>query len=398
MKTTHIVYGITGALGIVLVVLFFNTFRQYLGLTTYVNEDVSAACQNAMNVQAFGAKGDGETDDTNAIQAAAVASKTYVRPAGPTSSYIGSSDPICFPAGNYVISSEIALKGYANIYGDGDVQITQLCDSCNTFVFRGGYTIKIRNLKFTGGKHQIYFDNANVDTSIVTIENSTFSGSTDYAIYTHGTTDGHLSAEISIFDSQFVGVKKVLRNVADYVVFRDSSITLSRDNFDSNSAAIWNRESSSIFMNNVTATANLGGALNVRWMDNYGNFFADASTFTGENSGIPVVYQLGEGVKAYPWIGKSVSIRNSTLAVGPVSKADAAVIVLKEAVPQLILMQGNSYTASSRVAFEAMNVKSFVDAVQSTMPPALKPRAFSIQVEDAAKANIPSALQGFILK
>jgi hypothetical protein len=362
-------------------------------------EQASNVCQGALNVKTYGAKGDGSADDTNAITAAVTASKTYVKASSSTSVYIGSSDPICFPSGNYKITAEIAMKGYANIIGDGDVVIQQACDNCNSFTFHNGYTVSIKNIKFTGGKNQVYFDNGNIDTTVVNIENSEFQNSHDYAIYTAATKDEHLSAEINIFNSRFSNSKKILRNVADHVSVRDTKMVISKDNFDNNSAAIWNQQSSSIFFTNVTATANMDGKSEVRWMDNSGNFFADHSTFNGSSGGMPIIYQFGTATTAYPWIGKVVSIRNSSISGGSDSQSDSAVVVLKEAVPQLVLMQNNSYNATHRIFATFMNVGNFISSVQNSIPSLpMRPQAFKVQLDgDASQANVPDALQAFIM-
>ncbi|MCE9643420.1 MAG: glycoside hydrolase family 55 protein [Candidatus Andersenbacteria bacterium] len=394
MTTKYIaIYAGLAVIIVASVSLLFSPFRHYLGLTTFTAKDKSGPCQNAINVKDYGAKGDGSADDTKAIADASTASKTSVRASGAINAYIGSSDPICFPAGDYKISNELALKAYANIYGEGDVRITQSCASCNIFVFRGGYTITLRNIHFIGGKNQIFFENNNTDTTTVAIENSQFESANDYAIYTNGTSDGHLSAEISIYASKFINSRKVMRNVADHVIMRDSSIVVSKNNFDANSGAIWNRESSSIFFNNVTATANLNGVSQVRWVDNNGNFFVDKSIFAGENGGIPIVYQFGAPITAYPFMGKSVVIRNSKISAG-----SDTVIVLKEAVPQLVLMQGNTYSATHHVFSDAASLAGYIDAVNKVMPLSLKTQAFNIQVEDVSQANVPAALQSFVRK
>jgi hypothetical protein len=76
---------------------------------------------DVVNVKDFGAKGDGSTDDTAAIQAAINAAF------GPLSSPHGQGNPflnkpLYFPAGNYIISSPLYLKNIlgGHIYGAGD--------------------------------------------------------------------------------------------------------------------------------------------------------------------------------------------------------------------------------------------------------------------------------------
>lgn len=72
-------------------------------LTGSVGSTVNNKLQESVSVKDFGAKGDGVTDDTAAIQAAVNS--------GVTSVY--------FPAGEYIISDAIALPSYVTVYGNG---------------------------------------------------------------------------------------------------------------------------------------------------------------------------------------------------------------------------------------------------------------------------------------
>ncbi len=168
----------------------------------------SAEPPGVVDVTTFGAKGDGRTDDTLAIQKAAdaAAAKTAsFQPLGGAlgGAYLGSSPPVYFPAGRYRISGEITLGAYSNVLSDAKAIVEQT-GKCRTFVFSGGYTIAVSGIRFIGGTNQIHYSNANVDASMIIIEKCEFHGSTDFAIYTIGTTDGHLSANLVVADSKFI--------------------------------------------------------------------------------------------------------------------------------------------------------------------------------------------------
>jgi len=90
--------------------------------------------KGGMNVKWFGAKGDGATDDTVAIQAAINALSSYSQPSV-TGSYYGISDHLYIPYGRYVISSSLtASNSYIRIKGEG-IFIPHASFDLNDFAF-----------------------------------------------------------------------------------------------------------------------------------------------------------------------------------------------------------------------------------------------------------------------
>jgi hypothetical protein len=75
------------------------------GLTSSSNRSVQSKLQESVSVLDFGAKGDGVTDDTAAIQSAANA--------------VGYGGKLYLPKGIYFVSSTITLRGATKLYGDG---------------------------------------------------------------------------------------------------------------------------------------------------------------------------------------------------------------------------------------------------------------------------------------
>jgi parallel beta-helix repeat protein len=90
----------------------------------------------AVNVCQYGAKGDGATDDSSAIQAAVAAHLS-----------------VYFPAGNYVISSSIAARAGSHFYGDGFASVITFSGTmASTVSLRVDAVdnVLIENLKFAG--------------------------------------------------------------------------------------------------------------------------------------------------------------------------------------------------------------------------------------------------------
>ena len=367
---------------------------------------VTARPPAVVDVTTFGAKGDGRTDDTQAIQKAAdaaAARTTGFQPPG--GAYLGSSPPVYFPAGRYRISGEITFGGYSNVLSDGKAIVEQT-GNCRTFVFPGGYTVALSGIRFVGGTNQIHYSNANVDTSIIIIEKCEFQWSSDFAIYTIGTTDGHLSANLVVADSKFVYPRQVLHNACDAATIRDCWVSIGKRNFAADSAAFVNRSGVLMFENMFgvpffsdsgdhstagTKSVNQG----VRWVDNYGDLLVRRSRFGGECAGIPIVHHFGKPSEVYPWMGQTISIETSQISAGPASSSNSGVITLREGVPQLIRLVGNRYLVDSPfIRADGVDLDSYFTDIQNAA------NRFKISIESnmthPEAPGIPEQLQRFV--
>ena len=358
---------------------------------------VFAQPPGALDVKAFGAQGDGQSDDTQAIQQAAdaAAAKTIAfQPAG--GAYLGSSPPVYFPAGHYKISAEINFGGYTNVISDAQAIVEQTAKQ-RIFVFSGGYTNIVRGLRFLRGSNQLYFANANVDTTTICVEQCEFQLSEDYAIYTIGTTDGHLSANMVIDQCKFIFPRQVLHNACDASTVRDCWVTIGKRNFNTDTGAFVNR-SGVLMMENmfgVPVFEDFKEHQRVRWIDNYDQVLINRSRFGGEYAGIPVLHHFGKAGSDYPWMGQSVIIENSQLSSGPSADPHSAVITLREGLPQLIRLVGNRHLIdASYIRADGLDLKSHLELV---------PRAasrFQIVLESnmdlPASPMIPEELNEFV--
>ncbi len=172
---------------------FFQWHRRFavllLGFAAYA---VSGA---PLNVRDFGAKGDGSSDDTAAIQQALNAMEKerkaqealYVNDDGRISGwgvYDGPNRELLFPAGEYKVTRTLVGGKGVTLSGEkGSVIFTENADM-PLFYFERLFRGSFRNLTFRGGRHQLLYWSANQDTTSFVAENCRFENSSDYAITT----------------------------------------------------------------------------------------------------------------------------------------------------------------------------------------------------------------------
>jgi len=111
-----------------------------------VASTVQTKLREQISVKDFGAKGDGTTDDTAAIQAAVAAS---------------SGKALYFPAGTYIVSDIITLVANSVVYGDQGITTLKLkakvytAANVSIFVLTGISNVYIYGLIFNGNKGNI---------------------------------------------------------------------------------------------------------------------------------------------------------------------------------------------------------------------------------------------------
>ncbi len=159
-------------------ILFFSLL--FANCTPAYNNIIAETGNSYMiSVTDFGAKGDGKTDDTKAIQKAFEASRKQQisrngdGKGGRTKVYYGSTPPVKFPHGTYLISESIEFGHYQSIQGEDAVIIPS--DSFKGTAFHGvGWQLKIEGLQFVGFSLAINIDNKNLDAGQVIIRNCSF--------------------------------------------------------------------------------------------------------------------------------------------------------------------------------------------------------------------------------
>lgn len=291
-----------------------------------------------INVRNFGAVGNGEFDDTGAIQAAAFAARSGAvlrQPAG--GSYQGTSDALYFPPGEYKITNRISLGPYQVIHGE-DAIIRQVNPLFDSFWSATCYRNRIQGMQFVGGRRQLSFENANVDMTQLVVDGCTFQDWADCAILAESPVgDHHMSATLTIRSCVFDG-GQMLRTRCD-----STTIQNSRHQFRGEVTA------------GVSAIQNLYGVMavddftgtpaceqvngQVHWFDNSGSLRIRDSRLGGEYGGIPCVIDRGGPNVQNPWHGRSVIIEGSQVCAGKNVWPESALLTLA-GLPQCIQITG----------------------------------------------------------
>ena len=238
---------------------------------------------SAINVRDYGARGDGETDDTESIRAAVKAAACKYSNSSIIGAYIQSGPALIFPSGRYLISDEIVVDVCLEIEGDGRPIIVQKAADKNVFVNHNAWRQSIRNLTFEGGKNQIDFKNPNIDTGQLIVEHCRFYGASGAAI-----RNEVISTTIKITDCVFLRCRQIWCNVnSDQSVMRDCWLWPKEgmDDF----AAI-EHHSGMMTIENICGVPSAGSRTR-RWIDNHAEWLTlRRFRFGGEEAGMTPVY------------------------------------------------------------------------------------------------------------
>ncbi|MBN8216285.1 MAG: hypothetical protein J0L75_06560 [Spirochaetes bacterium] len=141
-----------------------------------------------LSVKDFGAKGDGKTDDTDAIQRCLLEAGS-ARYQGFYRGHVAAPE-VFFPMGEYRVSRTLLVPpcggrenggSFINLRGEGAV-IRQTNPACDLFYFRLAYRNLVEGLTFIGGNRQLKIWSKNRDKAHLTIRDCVFRGSAAAAI------------------------------------------------------------------------------------------------------------------------------------------------------------------------------------------------------------------------
>jgi len=330
------------------------------------------ATSGIVNVKDYGAKGDGITDDTEAIRSAVKAAAAVVcRPVPGQLSYYLAGPALVFPAGEYVISDEIAIEAHVQIIrGEGTAVIRQLDKSKDCFVSKYAWRMIISSLTFLGGKDQVSLFNPNIDAGQLIIRDCKFFYSSGF-----GLRIDVLSTTVKVEDCEFVECYQAwYLNRCDQSIMRDCWITSNKNMADK--AVIENR-GLRMTIENLTGVPLVSGQ-NQRWIDNYGRILTlKQCRFGAEGGGITPVYNFARYVRSNdPWFQKkiceSIIMDDCYVSANGNSRANSAVYCME--VPNSI-----NITRCILVGSQSIKIDPAVDLKKYFKNVGVKSLAFSVK-------------------
>jgi len=321
----------------------------------------------AVNVRDFGAKGDGVTDDTEAIKAAVKAAFEKRRiPLHPQYGYFVSFSEVYFPNGHYIISDTIDINA-VNIRGEAYAAIEQKDPEKDIFYNPDTWRQKIEGMTFLGGRIQLNLGNNNIDTGHVTVRDCHFKNSRDVAVTMR---KGSNSTFFKVENCVFWNCMQAVISYCDMTVIEDCWISSCMDM--KNKAVIENygvmhienilgvplvRRDEGFSEEWIDPNGVKRIASNQRWVDNYGVLHIRNCRFGGEGGGFSAVYNFAKFQSQYPVIPNSITIESSYLY-----NAQSTAVVLKE-IPNVITITNNHGLPDAwllRVA-PAINLDTYFD-------------------------------------
>jgi hypothetical protein len=311
-----------------------------------------------VNVTDWGAKGDGTTDDTAAIKAAAQAAQiTRSEPSGIGGTF-QTGPVLVFPQGKYIISDEIALN-VLEVRGEGRPIIQQTDPGKDIFTRSDTWRISVANISFSGGRNQINFKNTNIDNGQVIIQGCRFYGAAGFAVRTDV-----LSTTVQITECTFIRNHQTWYNGrSDQACIKNCWIMAG--NGMSDMAAIEHR-GGILTLENITGVPEpYSGALRQRWIDNYGAMLiAREFRFGGEGGGFTPIYNYTKYSDST--FGSSIIIENSFVFANASNNANCAVYCYE--VPNSIRLRDTTFGGATGVIIDPkVNINTYFRAASPDM-------------------------------
>ena len=309
------------------------------------------------NVKKFGAKGDGKTDDSAAIQAAVNAAAKKLRwfrnhGKHPRSSYFATGITVTFPHGVYKVSRTVNVGSNISLAGKDAVPMIKWAGADDGVMFDiNPQRNRVEKLSFTGGGVQLKFSNKNVDKTMITIRDCQFFYAEKMAVLLEPAKEvDHLSSQTLIEGCLFSKIKRCVQNYGDLMEVRNCWVDFAQPQLADGAAFINRYGTLRLAFCCLTPSANPDkGPLyyhNARWVDNYDRFEAESVRFGAEGGGIPAVYNYAGPARRHPWSqGGRVAIYNSLLGCGQRRRENGTVIRLF-ALPAQIVIE-NCYTMTA---------------------------------------------------
>jgi len=289
---------------------------------------------HAANVKDYGAKGDGTTDDTLAIQAAIKAIRSISAPY-PGTAYYSEAEELYFPPGKYQISDTLNIGG-GRLRGDGAI-VEQTDPGKDIFATTWAWRMAISGLTLLGGRNQLVLHNPNLDTGQIQIEKCRFYGARRLALDVD-----MVSTTLTVRDCVFLACRQVWINKGcDQAVMRDCWVTT--DPEMRNQAAIEHR-AGRLTIENLCGVPLVNGA-DQRWIDNYGATLTCREVrFGGEGGGFTPVVNFARYANQF---GPSILLDDCFICANGNSRRNCAIYC--EEIPNQIQVRDCTLAGASLV-------------------------------------------------
>jgi hypothetical protein len=292
-----------------------------------------AAPSFRFNVKDYGARGDGQTDDTAAIQLAMCAGAAHTM--GYTvGSYAISVPEVFVPAGVYLLNASLrpecprslfpGQKGGAPVHvrGEGTPVLIQTNPLADILFAPEVWRWRVHGLQFNNGRHHIRVGNNDTDQTTVSIRGCVFVNASAVAVRAMGHGEmgeyygGIGSAQFTISECQFIQNEQAVVNNCDTMTIQDCWVEGFGYNHSYDKAVFENHDKLILLrMVGVPAGNRIANNKN-RWIDNgpslgkpEGLLVARDCRFGGEAGGMTIlinrvsfmcVHMKTSGVPKYP--------------------------------------------------------------------------------------------------
>jgi hypothetical protein len=274
-----------------------------------------------VNVKDFGAKGDGVTDDTQAIQNAinSIENPSF---SGLGGVYISSRKVLYFPKGRYKISSTITIYGpYLTIRGSNSIIETGTFSGTHIFNISSAYMFHMEGFIINSDIPAIRIYNSNLDRGKVAFTRMSFEGN-PYAIdcYGDGTdinTQTLRSTQVLIDNCRF-SRSRIGKFYSDGVIIQNSWISAYPLQGDGDYQIL---NANTMTIRNLLGVPNSSieatGYKDFAWIQNEGpHLYIEKSRFGAEFGGMTVVNQNSLNGELYIENSRTFSYRPTSDNIG----------------------------------------------------------------------------------
>ena len=291
------------------------------------------------NVKDYGAKGDGKTNDTQAImKACEAAAKSLGKGRKSYQKFKAAQDQatVYFPRGTYIVKGTMNISD-VSLKSDG-ARIIQKDKNAITFNYTTFWAVRISGLTFSGGRQHIVLTNDNIDKSLVFIDHCRFFHSAGTAVET---LKGAQSTLFTLSNCEFIRCMSAVENRSDWAVLRDFWLMTPERMF--NRAAIINSQGY-MTVDNMLGVPLCNG-VDQRWIDNYGSLHCISCRFGAEGGGYTPVYNFCK--YDINGLGSQVIVESSQVSVHTSPNRNAVVYCFE--VPNMITVRDNTLNGAVAV-------------------------------------------------